>query len=573
MSVSILLAVDHHPAPQPRPASPDARPSVWSLNYTCLLAATAFVWALVAYYVWFIRPFVALPADILMWAETNFVGDIIKIRTGQPIYTPPADNNSFIYTPAAPLVTYAIAWVAGYPTSIPAWRVIQLGFVAVAAVLATVCCRLVYDLVYPDRRLPFPRTWLVLWAGVLVLAVTSPEVNRYVHCLHADALALLVSVATFLTAVLYLRSPRWTYLALLAVCPALGYLTKQFLVSWVAVLAAFLVLHRPRDWRRYAVFLAGAVAGIAAAVGICYLLWGESYVFWTFEVMGGERKRIALSPDSPRFSVARMADHVLQSWFELSLGVVGGWLLLRGDSVRRLGPLWVAWAALVASEVFSSGAGWGVLYHFGPGVVIGAVWLLAALPRYWHWPTPVASPWPGPWARGVYGTVAIVTVCVALRAVPAGGTASPRSWARRPTADLDRYIASIEHEFEGLPPDQVLLDVGNWVYLPHDVLMRDRAVSTADQPPGGRYENLDVARERFRARAYAKVLVRNFHSPRFLYDYSLWPRPSGVRAVLLEHYTEVRTIPAAEGPLTLTPGVKHTGPVSVFVPKESADRR
>ena len=122
---------------------------MWSLNYLCLLAAAAVAWALVGYYGWFIRPFVALPADILMWSETNFVGDVIKLQTGRPLYTPAAESNSFSYTPAAPLVTYAVAWVAGYPASIPAFRVIQLAFVAVAAVLATIACCLVYGLASP----------------------------------------------------------------------------------------------------------------------------------------------------------------------------------------------------------------------------------------------------------------------------------------------------------------------------------------------------------------------------------------------------------------------------------------
>ena len=64
--------------------------------------------------------------------------------------------------------------------------------------------------------------------GVLVLAATSPEVNKFVHCLHTDALALLVSVGIFLALVCYLRSPTWAGLLLLAVGPAAGFLTSSF---------------------------------------------------------------------------------------------------------------------------------------------------------------------------------------------------------------------------------------------------------------------------------------------------------------------------------------------------------
>jgi hypothetical protein len=87
-----------------------------------LLLCLGLAVVLVSYYIKFIQPFVFLPADILMWAETNFVGDIIKLRVGAPIYTAPSDSNAFIYTPAAPILTYLISWLLGEPTSIVAWR-------------------------------------------------------------------------------------------------------------------------------------------------------------------------------------------------------------------------------------------------------------------------------------------------------------------------------------------------------------------------------------------------------------------------------------------------------------------
>ena len=378
--------------------------------------------------------------------------------------------------------------------------------------------------------------------------------NKFVHCLHPDALALLVSVGIFLALVCYLRSPTWAGLLLLAVGPAAGFLTNQFLVSWGAVIALVLLLDRPGDWKRLVVFLAAAAAFLAAAVGACYLIWGEPFMFWAFQAWVWPRKQIFFGPGSFGFSIARMADHTLQAWFPLAVGVVGGWLLLRGERVRRLGPLWAGWAALVASEAFSSGAGWVELYHFGPGVVLGAVWLLAALPDFWHGSTPGG---PGRAARGVGGVAVVMTVLLALQAVP-GASAAPRSPQRRPTPDLDRYVAAVEQEFDGLPPDRVLLDVGNWVYLPHGVLQRDRAVSLGEQPPMEMYENLHALRDRLRARAYDKVLVRDFHTPNFLYDYGLWSQSSGVRAALLEHYTEVRTIPAAAGQLKLRPPASST---------------
>jgi hypothetical protein len=293
--------------------------------------------------------------------------------------------------------------------------------------------------------------------------------------------------------------------------------------------------------------------------------------------MGGSRKTLGISASDFNISLLRSLDHTVRAWLEIAIGVIGGWLLLRGQRVRRLGPLWIAWIALICSEALSSGAGWGVLYHFGPGVTIGAIWMFAALPRYWpsarclpnhDYPRTAYAAWV---AAVIIGTA---TIFVALGVVPTGHRLEPRYvHGRQPSADVYRYIADIEHEFEGFPSDRVLLDVGNWIYLRESVLMRDRAVSLADQPPGGIYENLDVMVDRVRARAYDKILVRNMHSPFFLYDWADWPRPSGVREALATYYTEVRVIPAPQGDTGLPPVIMFTGPVSVLVPAPEAAAR
>jgi len=120
----------------------ESTPSIWSLNYFSLLFCTVISVVLVLFYLYIIKPYVFLPADILSFAETNFVGDIIKLRIGEPIYTVPEDNNSLLYTPGAQILTYAISWLIGQKTSIVVWRIIQLFFVTCAALLATFCCRI-----------------------------------------------------------------------------------------------------------------------------------------------------------------------------------------------------------------------------------------------------------------------------------------------------------------------------------------------------------------------------------------------------------------------------------------------
>jgi hypothetical protein len=56
---------------------------------------------LLAFYLTWVSHHVEYPADILMWAEGDFVNDIIKFRVGYPLYTLQENNDSFHYTRGA----------------------------------------------------------------------------------------------------------------------------------------------------------------------------------------------------------------------------------------------------------------------------------------------------------------------------------------------------------------------------------------------------------------------------------------------------------------------------------------
>ena len=48
------------------------------------------------------------------------------------------------------------------------------------------------------------------------------------------------------------------------------------------------------------------------------------------------------------------------------------------------------------------------------------------------------------------------------------------------------------------------------------------------------------------SKRYDQILVREFHEPDFWYDYSTWPKPSGIRQALLDNYGETGHIRAAK---------------------------
>ncbi len=556
------------------PSGPRFNFSQKKLAYGSLFVCLLLSGFLALFYFYKIIPFVFLPADLLMWAETNFVGDMIKLYNGIPFYTPPGESNSLVYTPGAPLVTFAIARALNLPMDIAVWRMIQLGFTVCAAWIATVCFRRLYGLVYMDAPLPFRKTFLVFTFLGLTLAATAPRTNPFAYCLHCDALALLVSVMTFWTMLFFLKRPNVPRTFLLSVGVVAGYLTKQVLVSWFAVILVFLILHESRNIRRLMIFAATAVILVGAAVGVCYSLWGQNFIFWTFEVTGGTRRNIGFWGPGYYLSIPRAMDHLIRAWPDISLGLGGGFLILRGRDIRRLWALWVAWIVLILFEALSSSVGWGNLYHFGPGVLIGAVWLFVGIPQFWNTPDQASEPETSllPLARPCFAAAGIFTMFIGLSVVPSADQNAARTWKGGISPDMSRYVAEIEKEFEGIPSDRILLDVGNWIYLRHSFLARDRAVSLADQPCGKIYKNFDGVIGRIRNQVYDKILVRNFHSPFFLYDWGSWPKPTGVRAALLGSYREERVIPAVIG--TAPPSILdlHVGPVSVLVPNKKETR-
>ena len=526
--------------------------------------------ALVLFFLWQAAPVLFLRADLLMWEETDFVGNMIKFNTGLPLYTSPADGNSMIYNPLSFLVTYAVAWTLGETRSVAVLRCIQLGYVTLAASLATQCTRMLYRFASPGIKIRFSTTWMVFTFLSMFLVATAPFVNKFVLALHVDALSLLISIFSFWAMLRYGKISSARNLVVLALCPAIGFLTKQFLISWVAVIVVFLIFLDPKNLKRAGLFIFLSGIFLLAAFGVCYAVWGDNYYFWAFQIMGA-RRGIAISPDTYGISIVRGIDHILRAWPEIFVGVIGGWLLLRHENRRRIGPLLIAWVVLVVSEAFSSGAGWGVIYHFGPGAMIGAAFMFAALPIIWQNASDQSATErrAGKLAQGSLIVASVIAIFAAWHVVPTGEKDSPRYFggdARSP--DVNRYVAQIESEFVGFEPQKVLLDVGSWVYLSHDVLQKDRSVSLGDQPPAGIYENMDATVARVRSRAYSKILVHDFHSQFLLYDWGAWPRSSGFRDALLANYREVRVIESPKGYPSPSFQISNAGPVSVFELKD-----
>ena len=539
-----------------------------SYSVPALYAGVVLAIVLIVFYLQVIIPYMWFPADLLMWGETDFVGNIIRLRGGYPMYSPAADINSSTYPPLASIITYGIAVLFRLPIEVPVLRFIQLGYVTATALVGVLCWRMLREQLFPDAGQTHEVRWLLLTALMLFLAATSPDTGSYVFMLHTDAMSLLWSVCTFALLLWYLSRPSHSRLLLLSLAPAVGFLIKQYLLIWAPIAFFTLLIDNPRKIGRLVELFLVTTACTGLALWIAYLLWGPNFVFWVFEVIGGARSSIGFSAGGFEMSVPRAIDHLLRAWAPLGLGLAGGWLLLnRNNLPRRAIALWLPWLLLVAAEAMTSGTGWGALYHFGPAVVIGTLWLLVVLPEVWPESTGTAM---HPLARSAWGLVALTVACLALGAVPSGHAGLQRYWKRHAPEGMFAFAEAIEAEFAGYKSADVLMDWGNWIYLRDNHLALDRAIAMGDFPTVGRYDLIEPLLNRIRERKYRKIILHDYQGVGFNYDWGYLEQPTGVRAALEENYREVRVIKGLPD-IHFPPEIQFGGDVSVLVPREDAD--
>lgn len=489
-----------------------------------------------------IRPFLVLPYDLACWSEPMFVLDILKLRTGTEFYLAPEASNSNVYMPTAPVVTYGLAWVLGQPTSIVAYRWIQQFFLLLTALLAALSAWNLLQLADPDRAQKPTRLWLPLFAAISFLLAVNPETNAFNIYLHNDPFALLVSTTAFWTLTQYARTQRPSWLWTLVAIAPMAFLVKQYLAIWAVAFLLYLWLTDSVPLRRIIWLGAAMFGGFFALVLAGRLLWGEPFRYWVFEVMGSHI--LSFEQITGRFADA--------AWL-VALGTLGGWVLLREPSRKALLAIWVGWLVLVLGAVYTSGITFRPT-HYGPATMVGGCFALAALARTWSGQESSAGSPASQWLRVFAGFILVLTILAGL-----GLTQNPE-W--RVSRDVERYVQEIEREFEGLPPESVLLDTGEWFYLRQTLVQKDRATSllTHREP---RFGLLD----RIRKKQYARILAHHMRNDRFLYDLGM---ERGIGKTILENYREVRRIPAVRD--TSWEYAIHTlGEISVFEPM--ADRQ
>jgi hypothetical protein len=295
------------------------------------------------------------PADVLIWSESDFVNDILKLRVGYPLYTSQLNNDSFVYTPGAQILTWLLSSLVGQGDSVVAYRVVQVGFTLAAAGFGMLCCRSLLLVARGRDAVTDMRLWSAVWLPALFLVASNSLTNPFVQNLHNDSLAQLIAVVGFWLLLRYTLSPSTWVLVAMAVLPGVSFLVKQSLIIWGPLYVAyFLFLDRPRSWRRIIGFGAASLATLIAVVAGCFAVFGPEFKYWTFDVLA----KHSVSP-------LRSVQHVLDVWIYFAIGIAGGLVLLRGAKARVLIGPFLAWLVLLSIEAYSSGIAY-MLNHAEP---------------------------------------------------------------------------------------------------------------------------------------------------------------------------------------------------------------
>lgn len=471
--------------------------------------------------------YIMLPVDLLSFAESPFINDILKFRLGTPIYTSPTENNSYPYAPGTQLLTYFLASLFGRGDSIAFLRGVQFSYVMVACIVAASLCdslsrKFVAGGEYRHRPL-----WIAVWLPCLFLLATEPRFNEYTHSLHNDGLSLLLSVCAFWLMVKHSAGPRSWMVVCMTILPALGFMVKQSQLAWGGIFFIYLLLSEKASWRQLVYYSLCSTALVAATLGVCYLLWGDHFLFWSFVATG--KKSV---------SILRSIDHLFQAGIFVLMGLFGGWVLVFNAASRATKALWLGWAIIFTIEAYTSGLGWHS-NHLGPGIMLAACWLFPALVKVW----PVrgqSRSWLEYQTRQSAAVVAVVMLWGALGLVRMPQNPIP--------ADFFRYVNDIEKEFAGMATHKVLMDTGNWIYLREGVLMKDRSETVGIWV--GKNQEIDfpyVAEtiKRIENKSYDKILARQLDTDQSWYDFQ--DRGSGVKSAILANYEPIRRVPAVRG--------------------------
>jgi hypothetical protein len=220
---------------------------------------------------------VLFPWDLHFWPESPFMTNMLKLDQHQPIFGPPAEANSFVYSPGLENICFVILKPFGLHLDIRFCRAVNVGLGVLAGILAGLCFRQIpADLVSERAGQGF--AWL--GGGVAILVVFR---NFTADITHPDNLVMLHTAGLFLLTVGAVEKRSFGLALAAMVFAGLGVFAKQILMSSFLGPAFVFVRHLKCDWRRCGLLM---IVGSLASLAALAILWREPFArFYTWEVL------------------------------------------------------------------------------------------------------------------------------------------------------------------------------------------------------------------------------------------------------------------------------------------------
>jgi hypothetical protein len=223
----------------------------------------------------------AFPWDLFMWAESPFMTGLLKLDSGQPVFGPPADGNSFIYSPGLLYLTYALLKPLGLHLDIRYCRIVIVLIGVMAGGWAGWAARRALQMVAPEKRI---RGFAWLGAGIAVLVIFK---NFTADATHPDNLVMLHTAGLLWLTLKAVQCRSFSWALTTMAFAGLGVFAKQTLC--VAFVGPALVFLRFKPWGTRKGLMLAVAGALASGLALAVLWHPEFSRFYTWEVLARQK--------------------------------------------------------------------------------------------------------------------------------------------------------------------------------------------------------------------------------------------------------------------------------------------
>ena len=306
---------------------------------------------------------ITFPWDILIWSESPFMTNMLKLTQEQPLFDKPWRVNSFVYAPGLEYLTYAVLAPFGVQLDVRFCRLIVVFLGLGAALMLSLAAVRIYAQQQNDSVGLGYRLFAFLIFVLLLFRNFTADV------VHPDNLHAFHFAAVFLLALQALqnRSLKWALLAV--VVAGLGVWAKQVAaLSVIGVLAAF---WSARCWTRPQLVLIGVVGFSVLCASLGAILIPELERYYLLDLLSQH-------PLQLQKVVRFFEDLVLQPhrWLLLLGALYMLRELLRQPAAR---PYLILWLALGIFEVLPAGLGYIKEMGLWNNLIVVDLWLLVVV--------------------------------------------------------------------------------------------------------------------------------------------------------------------------------------------------